>query len=147
MSQMKHQVRIHAAPETVYQALTTEEGLRGWWAGDSVADARVGAAAEFRYGEDGPLLRMRIAELVPGSRVVWECLGEDKEWRGTRVVWQMKTAGGATDLTLNHTDWISNEGSFGTCNAIWGCSLYRLKDFAEGRKPGPFFPARKEAAY
>jgi len=147
MSQMKHQVRIQASLEAVYRALTTEEGLRAWWIGDSVAEPRVGAVAEFRYGDNGPLLRMRISELVPESRVVWECLGEDEEWKGTRIVWQLKAAEGATDVVLNHTDWVSNEGSFGTCNAIWGSSLYRLKGFTEGKSPDPFFPGRGKGPY
>ena len=72
MSQMKHQVRINASTHTVYKALTTQEGLRGWWIGDSVAEARIGSIVEFTYGEGGTPLRMRIAELVPEDRVVWE---------------------------------------------------------------------------
>lgn len=142
MSQMRHQVRIDASTQTVYKALTTQEGLRGWWIGDSVAEPRVGSIAKFTYGEAGTPLRMRIAELVPDDKVVWECLGEDEEWKGTRITWRMEARHDSTELYFTHTDWISNEGWFGTCNAIWGSSLYRLKDYAEGRTPGPFFSGK-----
>jgi hypothetical protein len=54
----------------------------------------------------------------------------------------MEIQGNSTELYLTHTDWVSADGWFGTCNALWGILLYRLKDYAEGKTPGPFFKGK-----
>ena len=142
MSQMKQQVKINASPAAVYRALSTQDGLRAWWTSDMVVEPRVGCIAEFSHGEQRTLLSARVAELVAENRVVWECLGGHEEWKGTRITWRIEAHGDATELYLTHADWVSADGWFGTLNAIWGTLLYRLKDYAEGKEPGPFFKAR-----
>ena len=75
MTDMHHEIPINAAPEKVYEAIATQEGLRGWWTGDSAAEPRVGSVAEFGFYNRQFLFLMRIDELTPGKRVVWSCLG------------------------------------------------------------------------
>jgi len=43
MADMYHQVHIDAVPENVYQAISTEEGLKSWWTADTEAQPRVGS--------------------------------------------------------------------------------------------------------
>ena len=45
MAEIKHQIPIQAAPEKVYAALATQQGLRGWWTADTDADEKVGGKA------------------------------------------------------------------------------------------------------
>jgi uncharacterized protein YndB with AHSA1/START domain len=142
MSQMKQQVRIYASPSTVYQSPSTEAGLRAWWTSDMIVEPRVGSIAEFSHGEEGTHLRARVVELVPDNQVVWDCLGEHEEWKGTRITWRMEARGSSTERYLIHSDWVFADGWFGTLNAIWGALLYRLKDYAEGKTPGPFFKGK-----
>ena len=33
--------------------------------------------------------------------------------------------------------WRSTEGYFAVCNSTWGELMYRLKDYVEGKRPGP----------
>ena len=49
MADLHHKIEIEASPEKVYEAITTAEGLRSWWTGDSVAEPRVGSIAEFGF--------------------------------------------------------------------------------------------------
>lgn len=142
MSQMRQQVRINASLRRVYQALSTQEGTRAWWTADMTVEPRIGGTAEFSHGQEGTRLNARVAELVPDNRVVWDCLGENEEWKGTRITWQLEAQDDSTELYLTHADWVTADGWFGTCNAIWGVLLYRLKDYAEGKTPGPFFKGR-----
>ena len=55
---------------------------------------------------------------------------------------RMEIQDNSTELYLTHTDWVSADGWFGTCNALWSILLYRLKDYAEGKTPGPFFKGK-----
>jgi len=43
MADMSHQVYIDAPPDKVYQAISTQEGLKSWWTIDTEAEPRVGS--------------------------------------------------------------------------------------------------------
>jgi uncharacterized protein YndB with AHSA1/START domain len=139
MANMRHEVEIDAPPEKVFEAITTQAGLRGWWTADSMAEPRVGSVAVFGFYNRRLLFRMRIEKLTPGKKVVWTCLGENDEWKGTRLIWQISQKEGTTVLRFVHGDWRSTSGYFAYCNSTWGMLMYRLKDYAEGKAPGPYY--------
>ncbi|MEE9181023.1 MAG: SRPBCC domain-containing protein [candidate division NC10 bacterium] len=139
MAEMHHQIPINTSPEKVYEAIATQKGLKGWWTGDSVAEPRVGSVAEFGFYNRKILFRMRIEELTPGKRVVWACIGEDDDWRGTRLTWDISQKDEKTFLHFIHGDWRSTSGHFALCNSTWGMLMYRLKDYVEGKDPGPYW--------
>src|ERR1700674_240575 len=117
MADMLHQVFVNAPPEKVYDAISAQDGLRGWWTTDSVAEPRVGSVAEFGFGKRKTLFRMSILELSPSRRIVWECLGDVDEWKGTRLIWEMTPKEQGTELRFTHGNWRSTDGWFATCNS------------------------------
>lgn len=139
MTDMFHQIAIEAPAADVFSALTEEAGLRSWWTGDSSCDAAVGNIAEFGFGDRATVFRMRIDELVEDERVVWYCIGDVDEWRGTRLVWELGVDGTTTVLRFTHADWRSTDGWYAPCNTTWGALMHRLKEYAEGERPGPLF--------
>jgi uncharacterized protein YndB with AHSA1/START domain len=134
---IKHQIPIDATPDKVYAALATENGLKGWWTADTRADEKVGGKAEFGFENHGMVFRMNIEELAPGKRIVWSCHGDHPEWDGTRLTWNISEENGATVLRFTHGDWKSMSDFCCSCNSTWGELMYRLKDYVEGRNPGP----------
>lgn len=40
-------------------------------------------------------------------------------------------------LNFTHGNWRSPGGYFAPCNSTWGELMYRLKDYVEGKRPGP----------
>ena len=52
MKKIIHFVRIHAVPENVYRALTTEDGLAGWWSTVVRVQPNVGGVIDFRFTGD-----------------------------------------------------------------------------------------------
>jgi len=139
MADMYHEIQINASPTKVYEAITTQKGLRGWWTGDSVAEPKVGSVAEFGFSKRATLFRMCIAELIPEKRVIWECLGDFDEWIGTKLIWEIMADDDATKLRFTHGNWRSTDSWFATCNTTWGALMYRLKDYVMGKKTGPLF--------
>jgi len=81
MPDILHRIGIKASPETVYAALTEQEGLAGWWTIETEVEPRVGAILQFRFGGRG-FNDMKVLELVPGRRVKWECVDGAREWIG-----------------------------------------------------------------
>ena len=137
MHELHHEIQISAPPQTVYEAITTQKGIRSWWTRDSVVQPRVGSVAELGFNNRALLLRMRIDELRPQKRIMWYCLGDDEEWKDTRLIWDISEKDGVTILHLLHAYWRSPGSTFATSNSKWGELIHRLKDYVEGRNPGP----------
>lgn len=137
MAEIKHQIPILATPDKVYAALTTQGGLRGWWTADVTIDGKVGGKAEFGFDKRQMVFRMKIEKLEPGRQVVWSCYGDHPEWAGTMLTWTMAREGDPTMLRFTHSGWKSVSDFCATCNSSWGELMYRIKDYVEGRKPGP----------
>ncbi len=137
MHELHHEIQISAPAQNVFEAITTQKGVRSWWTRDSVVQPGVGSIAEMGFNSRALLLRMRVDELRPHKRIVWYCLGEDEEWKDTRLIWDISEKDGMTILHLLHAYWRSPGSTFATANSTWGELIHRLKDYIEGRKPGP----------
>jgi uncharacterized protein YndB with AHSA1/START domain len=136
MADIYHQIPINAPPDQVHAALVTQKGLASWWTADTKTDEKVGGNAEFGFDDGGMVFRMKIDELVPGKRVVWSCYGDQPEWSGTVLTWTISRENDATILRFNQR-WKAQTDMVAICNSTWGELMYRLKDYVEGRNPGP----------
>jgi len=137
MAEMKHQIPIKAAPAKVYAALATQAGLRGWWTADSTTAEKIGGNAEFGFDKRGMIFHMKIEELDPATLVVWSCHGDHPEWNGTRLTWKLSPQNGGTVVRFSHSNWKDASEFYDTCNSTWGELMHRLRDYAEGKNPGP----------
>ena len=140
MAEMLHEIQIDATPDKVFGALTTEEGLKGWWTADSKAEPRVGTLATFGFYKRKLIFKMRVVELVSGKLVRWHCEGDWEEWIGTKLRFDLERHGEkGTLVRFNHAGWLSTRGVFSTCNTTWGALMVLLKKYSEGMNPGPYF--------
>jgi uncharacterized protein YndB with AHSA1/START domain len=137
MGEIRHLIPIEAPPAKVYAALATEAGLRGWWTADSVADDKIGGKAEFGFEKRAALFRMTIVTLDPDRRVVWKCHGDNPEWNGTTLTWSVEPEGDGCQLRFTQSGWREMTDMVAVCNSTWGELMYRLKDYVEGKNPGP----------
>lgn len=137
MTTIKHQIIIDAPPDKVYAALATQVGLRGWWTADTRAEEKTGGEAEFGFDERSAVFHMTIEELAPNKRVVWSCHGDHPEWDGTVLTWTLMPEKNRTILRFAQSNWKDYSDFCATCNTTWGELIYRLKDYVEGRNPGP----------
>jgi uncharacterized protein YndB with AHSA1/START domain len=137
VAEIKHQINIKAAPDKAYAAVATQAGLRGWWTADTTADERIGGKAQFGFDKRGLLFHMTIDTLDPGKRVVWTCQGDHPEWNGTVLSWEFTPQNGGTTVRFTHSQWKAISEFCAMCNSTWGELMYRLKDYVEGRNPGP----------
>jgi len=144
---MEHEVWLNADQETVFEALTTEQGLDGWWGKALAAEPRVGAVVEFDHGLGHPL-RMEITDLVPNRSVSWKCVSRfsdptnpASEWFGQTFHFELMPRAeiellgatqNATVLRLRVEGWPAEPRWYAFCNSAWGQTLnVRLKDHCE----------------
>jgi uncharacterized protein YndB with AHSA1/START domain len=120
MAELRHQISIRATPKKVFAALATEAGLRGWWTADTKADEKSGGKAEFGFDKHQAVYRMKIEKLDPGKQVIWSCHGDQPEWNGTVLTWDIVGDGDATTLRFTQGGWKSMSEMYAMCNSSWG---------------------------
>ena len=137
MPEIKHFIPIAASPEKVFAALTTQKGLASWWTADTRTEPRLGGSAEFGFSRRAVVFRMKIETLEPGRRVAWSCVGDEPNWTGTRLTWELEPDGEGTNLRFVHGNLKALDDYWASCNSTWGELMFRLKDTLEGKSPGP----------
>jgi uncharacterized protein YndB with AHSA1/START domain len=135
-----HRLHIQKNPSAVYRALTTAEGIRGWWTRDAEMDAHPGGAAVFRFPNYGPdkLTRVTIGCLECDRRVTWRILDSlHPQWLGTRIEFYLEEASGGTILNFAHCDFAEADSTFALFNTGWAYYLVSLKNLAESGRGLP----------
>jgi uncharacterized protein YndB with AHSA1/START domain len=140
MADIRQEMTIGAAPERVYEAITTRNGLSGWWTDDASAADKIGSVAEFGFFSHAMVFRMRVDELAPSTRVKWTCIGGPDEWMGTQVSFDLAPAlSDSTLVRFTHSGWRAEDGMYPSATATWAHIMPHLKGYVEGKAPGPYF--------
>jgi uncharacterized protein YndB with AHSA1/START domain len=141
MVDILHRVGITASQDAVYQALTTTEGLEGWWTSDVRGDADAGGVVQFRFRfDDSPDpdgFDMSVLEAKPAERVLWEVVDGPGEWIGTQISWDLRTEGDYTIIMFAHRGWREPLEFMHHCSTKWATFLVSLKAYVETGKGAP----------
>jgi uncharacterized protein YndB with AHSA1/START domain len=136
MVDILHRVGVRSAtPEKVYDALTTVEGLAGWWTDDTKGNGDVGGVLEFRFPEGG--FDMEVTELRPSERVAWRVVDGPQEWIGTTIDWDLRQDGDYTIVLFRHRGWKEPVEFMHHCSTKWGSFLMSLKSLVETGEGAP----------
>jgi uncharacterized protein YndB with AHSA1/START domain len=130
MVDILHRVGMKSASlDDVYAALTTIDGLSGWWATDTKGQTEVGGILEFRFEPGG--FDMKVLESKPAESVLWEVTDGPAEWIGTTVRWDLKQAGDYTIVLFAHEGWKEPVEFMYHCSTKWATFLVSLKQLVE----------------
>ncbi|TDW22782.1 SRPBCC family protein [Kribbella kalugense] len=136
MSDILHRVGIIASPKDVFAALTTIDGLAGWWTEDTVGDPDGVIAFRFATaGGDG--FDMKVLETKPGELVRWEVVGGPEEWIGTEVSFALSQTDEYTIVLFKQEGWREPVEFMYHCSTKWATFLMSLKQYVETGKGEP----------
>lgn len=136
MVDILHKVGIKSSSRhAVYQALTSVEGLSGWWTTDTQGDSAVGGVLKFRFDAGG--FDMKILDLKPGKLVLWQVIEGPQEWIGTRIQFELKQEGDWTLVYFIHQGWQEAVEFMHHCSTKWGVFLLSLKSLMETGRGAP----------
>jgi uncharacterized protein YndB with AHSA1/START domain len=124
MPDILHRVGIAAEPMRVFEALTSVEGIRQWWAEDTHGEAAEGGAFQFRRN------RFEVVHADP-SLVVWRYSGPAEDWVGTEIRFRLEWRDGQTYVLFKHADWRDAVEFMHHCSTKWATFLLSLKDYVE----------------
>jgi uncharacterized protein YndB with AHSA1/START domain len=139
MAEIHHELKINAPRERIFEALTTEQGLKSWHSAQVDSDEALGHA--WRFVHTGrPTFRWQVAECSAPTHLVWRCVEGPGDSVGTTVSFRLSKADdGRTLLELAHAGWPGAAGNYRKCNTYWGVLLHHLRQYAETGTPRPAF--------
>ncbi len=144
----RQQMRIDAPIQRVYSALTTPQGLRGWWTQDCETTAMtIGQAFTVRF--DKTFKTMRVDFLDPPTRVGWAVtqacldvpggLSRPDEWVGTSIAFDLaEESVSRTCVHLSHRGLNPQFECYDICTQGWTHFLGSLKQFTETGRGSPY---------
>lgn len=119
---------------------------RGWWDGEITGTTdRLGAEFTYRYADMHTSVQ-RVAEIVPGERVVWDVtssrlsfVDEVEPWTGTQIAFDVEPEGDGSRVTLVHHGLVPDRECYDQCSAGWEHVAGRsLREFIETGRGIPF---------
>jgi len=137
-------ISVERTPQEAFDAINN---VRGWWS-ENIEGGTEKLGDEFTYCyKDVHFCKIKIAELIPGKKVVWHVLDNrfnftknKKEWTGTDVIFEVSKNGNKTEVRFTHRGLVPEYECFDVCSNAWGSyingSLRSLIATGEG-KPNP----------
>jgi uncharacterized protein YndB with AHSA1/START domain len=135
MPDILHRVGIKSSVEAAYKAVATRDGLAGWWTTNTQGESKVGGVLKFRFGAGG--FDMKVLELQPAERVLWQVVDGPREWVGTRVSWELKQDGDYAIVLFKHLGWKEAGEFMHHCSTKWAVFLMSLKSLVETGQGAP----------
>ena len=142
MSDIIHRIGIKASPEQVYPALSTVNGVAGWWTHETTGESKVGGLLTLRFvnhGKEKGKVDLEVVELDPGKSVRWRVKKGPEEWIGTEVTFSLTQDGDFTVLAFGHRNWREPGDFMAHCSMKWATFLLSLREFVEtgAGRPSP----------
>lgn len=140
MVDIVHRVGIKAPINEVYRALSTRDGVAGWWTTDTQGDSKPGGLLKLTFTADGKVLGgfgILVLELSPGKRVLWEVVDGPAEWIATKIDFELKQEDDFAIVLFKHQGWKEPVEFMSHCSTKWAIFLMSLKAFVETGKGSP----------
>jgi len=146
MSAFCYETQIAKSPADVYAALTTKQGIQGWWTPDCDVPSQVGDLLKVRFGE--MFHTYEIKSLLPYEEVTWNCvehfhnmpgLTKFDEWVGTRLSFRLLALEEGTQLLFEHEGLTEQLECYPHCSERWPFFLgVSLKEYVETGTGKPY---------
>jgi uncharacterized protein YndB with AHSA1/START domain len=136
---------VDRTPDQVFDAVLD---VPGWWMTTIDGDTRaLGDEFSFRV-PDVHYCKLRVTELIPGERVVWQVvenhmtfIDDQSEWIGTEIRFEISPTEGGTELRFTHDGLVPTYECFDICRNAWsfyaGDSLRKLAATGQGEPSDP----------
>jgi uncharacterized protein YndB with AHSA1/START domain len=142
--EIKHVLNIKATPETIYDAVSTENGIKGWWSADCSVGTTEGSSSLLKFDKQGMLVAMGFITLTlqTNEKVVWECISmPNPAWIGTKISTAISPGEDGCQVIFTHSNfdkkWAGLE-PFEQTKGTWNHFVSSLVSFCEGGTGQPW---------
>ena len=135
---------------TATRAFKSINNVAGWWTENiDGRSEKLNDVFNIHFGET--FVTMKIVESVPDKRVVWnvtDCylhwLADKKEWKDTRIVFEISTEGESTRIQFTHVGLVPEVECYDNC--VKGWDQYIKDSLAKLINEGNGLPQTKQIA-
>ena len=134
-------IRIATSPSRVFSALTTLEGIAGWWTSKVRGSGLTGDQIDLGFVGLDEHITMAVESAVADRTVTWRCDRHTghPEWVGTRITFQIDpTLSNGTKLSVTHIGLFPSLKCYEQCFAGWEHFLRSIQGYAENDHGMPF---------
>ncbi len=135
MPDIVHRIGIRAPLAKVRAAVSSAEGIAGWWTKETTGMSANGGSmdARFRSPDGTEIGRMAfdVTQAGPEREVRWRFTAGPDEWVGTEVTFQLARDGDMTLLLFGHRNWREPVEFMAHCSMKWAIFLLSLRQLAE----------------
>lgn len=117
-----HRIRIKAPLAKVYAAVTTIEGIAGWWTRETTGSSALGSIVNARFtGNDEEIWKstFEMMKLEPHKCANWRIRSGPDEWIGTDVTFDLSQDGDMTLVQFGYRNWPKAEEFTSHCSMLW----------------------------
>ena len=127
MPDIEHEITIKAYPDQVFEALTTTDGLRGWWTRDAMIGKQTGEVA---FMNRKVITKIKVVKLVQDKHVGWQITDSNAPggWGNSTITFDLS---GETTVKLAHRRLSDDGEGFALTNDGWKFYLESLKKYLE----------------
>ncbi|HTV23313.1 MAG TPA: SRPBCC domain-containing protein [Polyangiaceae bacterium] len=130
-----HRITVKAPVAKVFAALSTAQGVAGWWTRETSGESRPGGNLHVTFrspsGEALGQMTFELTKLVPNESVHWRFTSGPEEWLGTDVTFNLSRVGDDTLILFGHRNWREAVEFTAHCSMKWATFLLSLRSYAE----------------
>ncbi|MEO8187248.1 MAG: SRPBCC domain-containing protein [Burkholderiaceae bacterium] len=130
-----HRVGIKAPVSKVYAAVSTIDGVAGWWTKETTGVSKPGGTMDFQFrtpsGELIGGITMEVIGMDRDEAVHWRCKAGPDEWIGTDIIFKLEQEGDYTNVRFGHKNWREAVDFTEHCSMKWATFMLSLKDLVE----------------
>lgn len=128
---------IAAAPDRVFNAISTPSGLDTWWTEHSAGEPRLGSTYDLGFGP-GYDWRARVTRCEPGAGFELEMISADSDWRGTQVGFELTPTPTGIQVRFHHRGWPQPNEHYRIFCFCWAMYLRIMKRNLEYGETVPY---------
>ena len=138
---IREHMKINVNPGTIYSAVSTPQGIKGWWCEDSEITNEVGGINTLHFLKEGkPVdMKFKIDEMSPDGKVIWTCIeNANPTWIGTTLTYEFDKNGEFDLIHGNFDDKWKGSDPFKSTEEGWKHIMHSLKSYCETGKGEPW---------
>lgn len=134
---IEHKLSIKASASSIYNALSTEKGISGWWAKKAEVATEVGGTSLLSFNKQGTIVEMSFQTILlePNKKVVWKCIeNANPAWLNTEIISEITAHGDVCEVNFTHAGFDSkwkDQEAFTMTKATWSHFMDSLRSFCE----------------
>ncbi|MEV4918605.1 SRPBCC domain-containing protein [Streptomyces tirandamycinicus] len=141
MADIALQIRVDADTDTTYRAISTPDGVAGWFTTGAEVGEGAGALHRLSFPGSTPATwDFRVETADPGKRLTQTVVAGPPQWIGTEIVYALEAhPEGGTVVRFDHTGFAAVDDMFREVTMGWAGMFTRLKEYVETGTPVPHF--------